>query len=186
MRFQDLTARQCEVLECIVDYMRLHDYPPTLRELGATLGIRSTNGVKDHLTALEKKGYLLRRRLASRGMTLTQKARPQPPTHGTEAGHKPGCQYIVSPEDPFCRKCGGKLIGGDPIPLCDGNHAMPVCDHHECWHREPPPVMVFGVDPAIGSDTTGVIVVSRNEDGTFSCREPTDAERREALGEISP
>lgn len=33
-------------------------YPPTLREIGYMLGIKSTNGVNDHLRALRKKGLL--------------------------------------------------------------------------------------------------------------------------------
>lgn len=32
--------------------------PPTIREIGEHLGIRSTNGVPDHLKALKRKGYL--------------------------------------------------------------------------------------------------------------------------------
>src|SRR5205823_12275201 len=43
-------------------------YPPTLREIGEHMGIRSTNGVNDHLKALEKKGYLEREDLKSRAL----------------------------------------------------------------------------------------------------------------------
>jgi len=43
-------------------------YPPTIRELGDALGISSTNGVNDHLKALEKKGYLSRESSKSRTM----------------------------------------------------------------------------------------------------------------------
>ena len=43
-------------------------YPPTLREIGAHMGIRSTNGVNDHLRALERKGYLTREDMKSRAL----------------------------------------------------------------------------------------------------------------------
>src|SRR6185503_2256635 len=43
-------------------------YPPTLREIGVHFGIRSTNGVNDHLRALEKKGHLQREDLKSRAL----------------------------------------------------------------------------------------------------------------------
>jgi SOS-response transcriptional repressor LexA len=32
--------------------------PPTYREIGAVMGITSTNGVHDHLAALHRKGYI--------------------------------------------------------------------------------------------------------------------------------
>jgi repressor LexA len=53
-----LTDRQREVYEFIEDRIRAWGYPPTIREIGEHLGIRSTNGVADHLKALKRKGYL--------------------------------------------------------------------------------------------------------------------------------
>lgn len=49
---------------------------PSYREIGQALGIKSTNGVSDHLKALERKGYLERvgGRGASRSVRLTTKA----------------------------------------------------------------------------------------------------------------
>jgi repressor LexA len=56
------------VLEFITASITERGYPPTLREIGEKLGIRSTNGVNDHLKALEKKGYLAREDLKSRAL----------------------------------------------------------------------------------------------------------------------
>jgi repressor LexA len=64
----DLTDRQREVLDFISDWIRKRGYPPTLREIGGHFGIRSTNGVNDHLRALEKKGFLHREDLKSRAL----------------------------------------------------------------------------------------------------------------------
>jgi repressor LexA len=63
-----LTERQRQVLEYISESIRARGYPPTLREIGERMGIRSTNGVNDHLKALEKKGYLHREDLKSRAL----------------------------------------------------------------------------------------------------------------------
>ncbi len=65
---EPLTDRQQEVLSYIRDSIVRHGYPPTLREIGEFLGIKSTNGVNDHLKALEKKGYLAREDLKSRAL----------------------------------------------------------------------------------------------------------------------
>jgi repressor LexA len=63
-----LTDRQQQVLDFIAASITERGYPPTLREIGERLGIRSTNGVNDHLKALEKKGYLAREDLKSRAL----------------------------------------------------------------------------------------------------------------------
>jgi repressor LexA len=49
---QGLTQRQQMVLDYIRQSITDRGYPPTLREIGARMGIRSTNGVNDHLRAL--------------------------------------------------------------------------------------------------------------------------------------
>jgi repressor LexA len=63
-----LTDRQREILTFISASIAERGYPPTLREIGEHFGIRSTNGVNDHLKALEKKGHLRREDLKSRAM----------------------------------------------------------------------------------------------------------------------
>ncbi len=63
-----LTNRQATVLEVIAKHIEELGYPPTIRELGDALGISSTNGVNDHLKALERKGYLSRADGKSRTM----------------------------------------------------------------------------------------------------------------------
>jgi repressor LexA len=69
---QKLTERQRAVLEFIHESIEERGYPPTLREIGNHLGIRSTNGVNDHLRALERKGYLTREDMKSRTLRLTR------------------------------------------------------------------------------------------------------------------
>jgi len=68
---QGLTQRQQMVLDFIRESIHDRGYPPTLREIGARMGIRSTNGVNDHLRALERKGYLTREDMKSRALRPT-------------------------------------------------------------------------------------------------------------------
>src|ERR1700690_2335375 len=68
---QGLTQRQQMVLDFIQQSIHDRGYPPTLREIGARMGIRSTNGVNDHLRALERKGYLTREDMKSRALRPT-------------------------------------------------------------------------------------------------------------------
>jgi repressor LexA len=65
-----LTERQEKILSFIKKSIQDQGYPPTIREIGEHFGIRSTNGVNDHLKALERKGYLMRGELKSRALSV--------------------------------------------------------------------------------------------------------------------
>lgn len=67
---QGLTKRQEQTLAFIRYSIQDRGYPPTLREIGEHMGIKSTNGVNDHLRALERKGYLRREDMKSRALKL--------------------------------------------------------------------------------------------------------------------
>jgi repressor LexA len=79
---QGLTQRQQMVLDFIQQSIHDRGYPPTLREIGARMGIRSTNGVNDHLRALERKGYLTREDMKSRALRPTSLATHPPVDDG--------------------------------------------------------------------------------------------------------
>lgn len=55
-----LTVRQRQILECIERSMRDRGYPPSVREIGAKVGLTSPSTVHNHLNTLEKRGYLRR------------------------------------------------------------------------------------------------------------------------------
>lgn len=72
---EELTERQREILTFIVKETETRGFPPTIREIGEHMDIRSTNGVNDHLKALERKGYLNRGEQQSRSLVPTKRAR---------------------------------------------------------------------------------------------------------------
>lgn len=65
-----LTDRQTQVLNLIREGIRTKGYAPTMRELGAAMGIRSTNGIADHLRFIERKGYIARDGYKSRAIRV--------------------------------------------------------------------------------------------------------------------
>lgn len=75
-RRRALTARQRAILTWIEEYIRREGAPPSLREIGKAFGIRSTNGVNDHLRALERKGYIRRRDMLSRSIVVVDGSSP--------------------------------------------------------------------------------------------------------------
>jgi SOS-response transcriptional repressor LexA len=64
------TERQGAILSFITGCVEDRGYPPTLREIGDHFGIRSTNGVNDHLRALERRGLIRREGLHSRAIRI--------------------------------------------------------------------------------------------------------------------
>jgi len=55
-----LTPRQKEIYDFLLKTIREKGYAPSIFEIGVKFKIASTNGVSDHLKALEKKGYIRR------------------------------------------------------------------------------------------------------------------------------
>lgn len=55
-----LTARQKQILAYIKDTLRAKGYPPSVREIGAAVDLRSSSTVHSHLTKLEEMGFLRR------------------------------------------------------------------------------------------------------------------------------
>jgi repressor LexA len=81
---QGLTKRQAQTLDFIRQSIEDRGYPPTLREIGEFMGIRSTNGVNDHLRALERKGYLRREDMKSRALRLVKENPEAPARTGSD------------------------------------------------------------------------------------------------------
>jgi repressor LexA len=63
-----LTPRQREIYDFVLQNIREKGYAPSIPEIGRRFNIASTNGVSDHLKALEKKGYL--RRIGKRAIEV--------------------------------------------------------------------------------------------------------------------
>lgn len=55
-----LPERQRLILQVIEDAVRQQGYPPTVREIGAAVGLCSPASVQSHLGSLEAKGYIRR------------------------------------------------------------------------------------------------------------------------------
>ena len=76
MEYLDLNQRQREVLQYIKEVQLQKGYPPTVREIGQGVGLKSPATVHGHLRALEEKGYIRRDACKQRALELTEKALP--------------------------------------------------------------------------------------------------------------
>lgn len=76
MSTSHLTSRQERLLQVIEDSLTKRGYVPTLQEMAKAMGIASLQGVKGHLAALERKGYLRRFPGRRRAIELMQRIVP--------------------------------------------------------------------------------------------------------------
>jgi repressor LexA len=92
----ELTEKQRQVLDFIVERISEQGMPPTLREIGGRFGMQSIRSVQTHLGALEKKGYIRRLAGKSRGIELVR-----------EKVRRPGIPIV------------GHIAAGHPIPAVE-------------------------------------------------------------------
>lgn len=67
-----MTPRQEEILKFIHDFIESNGFPPSYREIGTHFNITSTFGVKRHLDALIKKGFINIDSKSNRSISLTE------------------------------------------------------------------------------------------------------------------
>jgi repressor LexA len=75
----ELTGRQQEIWDYLVEYVEGHGYPPTVREIGSAVGLASPSTVHAHLANLERAGLLRRDPTKPRALELVGLRREAPP-----------------------------------------------------------------------------------------------------------
>lgn len=81
-----LTARQQAILDFIDGYVKDNGFPPSIREIGRHFEIYPAT-VQDHISALERKGYLQKKKFQSRTLSIPASTRQRldkgnPPDRG--------------------------------------------------------------------------------------------------------
>ncbi len=102
-----LSERQQKILEFIRDFTSENGYPPTIREIGAAVGISSTSVVNYNLDILQSEGYIIRNREISRGLRLVESLK-----------RKEAAENFVS--IPLL----GYIAAGEPIPIPDSGFSI--------------------------------------------------------------
>jgi repressor LexA len=98
-----LSGRQQQMLAFIREFVDQHGFPPSIRDIGAAVGISSTSVVDYNLRVLEREGYLRRTREVSRGLELISDLGPARPARMVEVP-------IV-----------GRIAAGEPIEAAEGH-----------------------------------------------------------------
>jgi repressor LexA len=101
-----LTDRQQAILDFIREFSGKTKYPPTIREIGRSVGISSTSVVNYNLNVLEKQGHIARDKTISRGIKLVTDTPDAPP--------------IETVRIPVL----GRIAAGEPMPVPGSDFAI--------------------------------------------------------------
>jgi repressor LexA len=128
---RELTRRQQQVYEFLKDKIGNGGHVPSIREIAAHLGVRSSHGVVCHLQALERKGLITRESHTPRAIRLSEQ--PQPRTSLRLAGEIAAGSPVLSIErsdqidfaaffesdDRYCLRVNGDSMIDDHIASGD-------------------------------------------------------------------
>jgi repressor LexA len=135
----DLTPRQKSVLDFVIAFQRQHRMAPTVREIGAYLGLSGPAGIHRILNILKDKGYILAEPGKKRAWRFSREiAHPDVPrgipligsiAAGTpiEAVENWETELAVSPDVFGCKRCFGLRVRGDSMidaHIMDGDLAI--------------------------------------------------------------
>ena len=77
----ELSSRQQEILDLIGQTVQDRGYPPSVREIGDSLGLRSPSTVHSHLSTLVRLGYLRRDPTKPRAIEVVDRGNAAPPSN---------------------------------------------------------------------------------------------------------
>lgn len=69
-----LTSKQAEIYQFILQYTREHGYPPSVREIGVAVNLKSPSTVHFHMKKLEAEGYIQKADGKTRAISLPKEA----------------------------------------------------------------------------------------------------------------
>ena len=193
-----LSPRQSEILSVIQGSMKDHGYAPSMREIGAAVGLTSTASVKYQLEILEAKGFIRRDESKGRALELTpeehgapvDKTRLIPLVGRIAAGGPITAEQEIQESFPLPESIVGsgdlfmlQVIGESMIDaaICDGDYVV-IRSQKDCNNGEIVAAMIDGeATVKVFSRKSGHIwLLPANEN--FA---PIDGDTCEILGKVT-
>ena len=122
----DLTDRQRQILNLITETVQNRGYPPSVREIGDSVGLSSPSTVHCHLTALERAGYLRRDPSKPRAIEVIDDGSADIPLHRAPTRDVPlvgriaaGSPILAEEDIQEIYPLPTELVGSDPVFMLD-------------------------------------------------------------------
>ncbi len=138
------------MLDYIERETRSTGVPPSIRQIGTALGISSTNGVRLHLQALQKKGYIRRSQRTSRGIVSLSR-----PPHAASPFRSTTVDVPIL----------GRVAAGTPVMAAENHEGSLTLDASLIKNQESFALRVNGDSMINAGILDGDIVVVRLQQG---------------------
>ncbi len=113
MAANTLTTRQRQILDCIDESMRDRGYPPSVREIGAAVGLGSPSTVHSHLNSLQRMGYLRKDPTKPRAIEVLLDPASGAPVERRPVRHIPLVGHVAAGTDVLAQENVEELM---PVP----------------------------------------------------------------------
>lgn len=114
-RSEGLSKRHKKILKFLAEFQEENGYSPSIREIGESIGVRSTSLVDYYLKQLEGKDYISREQHISRSICLLR------PLEGTKSASQriaEGVRRAGSAIDDLLRiPVMGRIVASEPLPM---------------------------------------------------------------------
>lgn len=108
MAKKPVSEKQLEMYHFIREYIRDNSYPPSVREIGARTGLKSTSTVHAHLRRLEELGYIRRNPAISRAIEIVEQEPSGARIHSLSVMEPRDSRLVTVP-------LVGRVTAGQPI-----------------------------------------------------------------------
>lgn len=149
-----LSPKQQQIYDYIVSFSGLHGYPPSVREIGEYVGLKSPSTVHFHLKGLEAAGLITKAEGKTRAITISGPHSGAPEPAGEEPDQVPVVGSVAAGAPILAQECIEDYLTFDTGGLTGEHFALRVRGGvHEV--RGHPPRRLGGGTPAAGRPQRG-------------------------------
>ena len=123
---EKLTAKQQKIYDYIQTFSAEHGYPPSVREIGAAMGLKSPSTVHFHLKGLEEAGVIIKAEGKTRAITLSGTGRPVAEEQDPHADQIPVVGSVAAGSPILAEECIEDYLTFDTTAERDGMELIAV------------------------------------------------------------
>ena len=123
---EKLTAKQQKIYDYIQTFSAEHGYPPSVREIGAAVGLKSPSTVHFHLKGLEEAGVIIKAEGKTRAITLSGTGRPVAEEQDPHADQIPVVGSVAAGSPILAEECIEDYLTFDTQGLSGEHFALRV------------------------------------------------------------
>ena len=121
-----LTPKQQRIYDYILTFTAEHGYPPSVREIGAAVGLKSPSTVHFHLKGLEEAGVIIKAEGKTRAITLSGTGRPVAEEQDPHADQIPVVGSVAAGSPILAEECIEDYLTFDTQGLSGEHFALRV------------------------------------------------------------